>query len=402
MEEPLPDSFPEQPDTTTFTEISMKRFAILALLSLINCHLADAQQPTAAPQEKLATKIGGRFILDGIGYFNDTDTLHHQANITDLRLTGTATYGDWFMRIDVGYDGNRLGMKDTFLQYSKNGHYLRFGHMLNAFGIDPAVSTYDYQFINCANSTSLLYFGRHIGMVYLKSASKYYVSLNAFAGDNIGNINRSLRQGYNFSGRAVYRPFTEDTKLLQIGTSVLYRKPDQDTETGISNITFSSTGVTGLASPDYQYLSIDNARNQIQANAEFLMVMGKWMFQGEYLFSMTRRAEGKNLRTHGGYLQGGYMILGTGYGYDFSEAVPSAPLQPKALQLIARYNISDLNDSKANLFGGNMQDVSVGLTYQFNKHVSSRLIYSWVNLDQHSPLGAGDLHMLQARIAFWL
>ena len=373
----------------------MKRLVLSILLTILQIPLVSAHT------DKLNTRIGGRFLLDGIGYFNAADTLSPCANITDLRLTGTANYGDWFMRIDVGFDGNHLGMKDTFLQYSKNGNYFRIGHMLNSFGIDPAVSTYDYQFINCANITGLFYFGRHIGASYIRSAPKYYFSVNAFAGDNISNINTSMKQGFNAAARGVWRPIMEETRQLQFGVSALYRKPDTDKRTGLSNITLSSTGVTSLSSPNYQYLSLDDAKDQIQLNAEFLMVREKWMLQSEYLATFIQRDHADTYIAQGAYIQAGYMILGTGYGYDTPEAVPTAPLQPKSLQLLARYNFSLLNDPNTGLNGGNQQDISVGLAYQFTKHVSSRLIWSYVNLDKHSPMGARDLNMIQARIAFW-
>lgn len=382
----------------------MKKFFLLLCLAVMPYATTVAQTDTLPKTEekthKFKAKIGGRLLLEGGIYPGKRPSgLNHQVNITDVRLTGKFTYEDWFMRIDVGFGGNKVGLKDSFLQYSKNGNCFRIGHMIGPFGIDPAISTYDYLFNTSSNIHNLLYFGRHLGLSYTRTGQKYYVSAAAFVGDNL-NFSQNTIQGFNSSVRAVYRPVNTCGRVLQIGVSGLYRMPDMDRGTGLRNLTISATGVTGLKSPDFQYLLIADARNQNDVAGEIYFSWDKWMVQAEYMAMFVNRKDAPVYTAHGGYIQAGYLITGKTFGYDDGEALPSNPMQPKSLQLVMRYNFSRLNDSKTELVGGNEQDISVGLNYQFNSHISSRLNYAYLMLDE-SPLKCNDIHQIQARIAFW-
>ena len=366
---------------------------------------------TAKP--KFKASIGGRFLLDGIGYIKKPAEMAHQVNIVDMRLTGKATYGDWFMRIDVGFDNNKVSIKDSFLQWSRNDNTVRAGHMLAGFGIDPGISTYDNIFNAPANINSLLYFGRHMGISYTRTGKHYYAGCAIFMGDNI-KTGTDYQQGFSTSMRAVWRPINEEGRILQIGASGIYRDPDHNKKTGLKTITMSGSGVTCLNGPDYQHVTIENARNQFQAAAEMFFSWDKWMIQAEYLASFITRNNASTYFADGAYIMAGYLITGTNFGYDYGEALPTAPASPKSLQLVGRVNFSRLNDSSATindpsatindsnkyLAGGNQLDISVGLNYQFNKYICTRLNYSWVKL-KNSPLGNQDLHLMQARLAFW-
>ena len=385
----------------------MKKISIIFTFLILICTSINAQESS---KEKFKATIGGRFLLDGVAYVGDhPSTVHHQANIPDIRLTGKAFYGDWFMRIDVGFSNSQVRLKDSFFQYSKKGNIVRIGHILGPFGIDPAVSTYDNIFNSPANIHNLTYFGRHLGLTYSRVDKHYYISAGAFYGDNIDNL-KTKNQGFNTALRAIWRPVNEGKRVIQIGVSGVFRQPDADKTTGKRDFLIGGTGVTCCDSPLYQNVLIDNARNENITGLEFYCSWDKWMIQTEYMGMFVPRTKSHTFVGHGGYLQLGYLITGSSFSYDDTEALPIAPADAKSLQLVFRYNFSTLNDNKAGLFGGLQHDISLGLNYQFNKCICSRLNWACVMVDENSPLASSmkvtngklpAIHQLQARLAFW-
>lgn len=367
---------------------------IITLFALIVCLSIHAAEP-----DKLDWKLGGRLLLDGLFYADSPDTLSNQVNIVDIRLCGKVTFGDsWYVKLDMGFTDNKVSPKDAFLQYTKKNNRFRVGYMFGFFSLDQSSSTNDLVFNTLSNVADAFYPGRRIGISYTRSPKKIYLSVGAFVGDNI-NLKTTVRQGYNFSGRIAWRPVCDDENLLHLGTGIYYRVPDSDKETGMKTITLKAAGVTYLPSPKYQMLVIDNARNQIQTNIECYLFKQKWMFQSEYMMTRISRTGQTRLYTaQGGYAQSAYLIRGNHFGYDATDAIPVMPTDPHSLMIILRYSIDSLNDREANLYGGGQQDFSAGINYYYNQYLSTRLNYSYVCLDRHSPIEKNNISLIQARI----
>lgn len=370
----------------------MKKITLLLLI------LTSSLRTTASGSDNFNWKLGGRLLLDGMYYISHPDTLNHQANIVDMRLAGKVTFGDWYLKLDMGFAGNKVSPKDAYLQYMKNAHCFRAGYMFGFFSLDQSTSTNDFVFNTGANVAEVFYPGRRIGLSYTRTPKHYYFSVGVFMGDDI-NLKTNVKQGYNLSGRAVWRPIHEESRLLHIGAAGFFKIPDTDQETGIKSITLKSSGLTYLNSPKYQYLTIRDAQNQIQANAECYFFQNKWMIQTEYMMMRINRSlQAKRYKAQGGYIQAGFLLQGHHFGYDATDAVPVMPTDRNSILVVARYNINRLNDDNAHLYGGNQQDFSVGINYYYNQYLSTRLNYSYVQLDSNAPLGKNDIHLIQARI----
>ena len=309
-----------------------------------SAEISTAIPKTETPSKPKAftAKIGGRFLLEGLAHMGHyPSSLNHSVGITDLRLTGQLSYEDWYLRIDVGFDGNKVGIKDSFLQWSRKGNIVRVGHTLGSFGIDPAVATYDYLFNSPANIHNLVFFGRHIGLIYNRVQPHYHISFGTFMGDNL-NMGPDIEMGFNTALRAVYRPILEEDQVLQVGASGIFRLPNRSKSTGLRAVNLGCTGVTFLQSPMYQQLSITDARNESAAGIEFYYAYKKWLVQAEYMGLFVNRNAAQTFVGHGGYIQAGYLITGSHFGYDAGEGLPTAPADPKSLQLVFRYNFSTL------------------------------------------------------------
>lgn len=351
--------------------------------------------------QKINAKLSGRLLLDGIYHIHVPDTLNHRINIVDLRLGGKVFVSDdLFCKIDVGFAGNKVSIKDAFLQYDRNGHCFRGGYMFGFFGIDQSSSTNDFIFNTGANVDEVFYPGRRVGLSYTRHHNKYYLSAGVFLGDALTSDDNAVRNGHNASLRWVWRPVNSTDNLFHIGMSEFFKVPDRNKETRLRHLTLSGSGVTYLKSPKLQYVAFDDVRSCIESGIECYCMKEKWMAQGEWMAMLVNQNQVRQYRAHGGYIQLGYLIRGNNYAYDYTDALPLMPTDSKSLLVAVRYDMTNLNSSHANLYGGRQQDFSIGLNCYFNKYLSTRLNYSYVRLDEFSPIGEVSFHAFQARLQF--
>ena len=371
----------------------MKKIFLIPLLFLAS------SQTIMGQTDNLKWRLSGRFHFDGIGYLSAPDTLSHQLDIVDIRLGGKVTMGDWYLNLDVAYTNNKVSIKDAFLQYSKNGNFFRAGHQYVFTGIDQPNSSNDLLFNATSNIGGLLDNGRRLGLTYTRADKHFYVTTGLFVGDDI-HVRSTVKQGYSTVVRSLWRPINEEYKLFHIGLSGLYKIPNKIKGTDIQNITFSNRGAVRSKGPELHLLAINNAKNQIQSVAEIYGHCGKWMGLGEFYWTRVNRRNSTAYKAYGGYIQGGYLLKGEHYGYDQIDAFPMLPTDNGSVLLVARYNQSNMNDDKAELYAGNQKDITVGIDYFYNKHLSARLNYSYVKLDEYSTIGKEDLHLIQCRLQF--
>lgn len=371
---------------------------IITILSLL---LSIALPLLASTESTLpfSLKLTGRLLVDGGTYINSPKALHSGVNVTDLRLGAKLRIQScWYTKIDVGFAGNKVSIKDAFTEYGKDGNYFRAGYMLGYYSIDQSNSTNQLLFNTGANVAETFYPGRRIGVSYTRDIPAYYLSAGAFWGDGLG-FSETTKQGYNLSGRVVWRPVNNPDNLLHIGTGAIFRVPNEDTDTHSRQISLSSKGVTCLSSPSTLDLTIEDARSQVQANGECLLYHNRWMLQTEYMLTTIRRSNGMpSFTAHGGYVTGGFLLKGSRYAYDSLDALPVMPQEPHSLLLVCRYNYTNLNDSHSNLMGGSQHDISIGINYYLNKYISSRLNYAHLWLDKYSALGKCTINILQLRL----
>lgn len=372
----------------------MKRIFVFLFILAFGTQLFAAQDST-----KLSWKLSGRLLIDGGLFINPPTSFNSGVTITDIRLAGKVRFmSNWYTKIDIGFANNKVSLKDAYIEYGKDGNYFRAGYMLGYFSIDQSTSTNDLVFNTTANVTETFYPGRRIGLSYTRSMPSYYLSTGAFCGDNL-NLSDKIKQGYNFTGRIVWRPVNTSGKLFHIGTGILFKVPNLDTETGKRQIRLGSKGVTYIPCPQTLDVTIEDVKNQVQANAECLFFHHKWLFQGEYLqMRVNRTGSQSSFNARGGYVQGGFLIKGAKYGYDSLDAVPVMPEEPHAIMLVCRYNYTGLDNTGNNINGGSQHDLSVGINYYFNQYLSSRINYSSLWTDTHSAIGKSRTGMIQARL----
>lgn len=63
--------------------------------------------------------------------------------------------------------------------------------------------------------------------------------------------------------------------------------------------------------------------------------------------------------------------------------VPGRPVTPQAIELVARFNYTDLNDGSAGIMGGEEKDLSVGVNFYLNQYFGVKLNGSYVWVGDH-------------------
>ena len=371
----------------------MKKRHLLPLLLFLSCPNVFAQN------DALKWRLSGRFQFDGVGFVSAPDTLSHQLDIVDVRLGGKVTMGDWYMNIDVAYSNNKVSIKDAFVQYSKFNNYFRAGHQYVFTGIDQPNSSNDMLFNAPSNIGSMMDNGRRLGFTYTRTVPHYYIHAGFFMGDDI-HVSSIVRQGHTAVMRTLWRPVNKEYSFFHVGVSASYQVPNELKENNAKDIVFSDRGGVRTKSPNLHNLILNNVKKQVQCVGEFYGYKDKWMALGEYYWTRVNRIGAKAYRAHGGYIQGGYLLKGEHYGYDQVDAFPMMPTDNGSLLLVARYNQSFMNDKDAGVYVGDQKDFSVGLDYFYNKHISTRINYTYVKLDEHSTIGKENLHIIQCRLQF--
>lgn len=348
--------------------------------------------------DKFELKMTGRLFIDGGFFLNSPAELSNKTHLSELRLGTKLRYQDWYSKVDIGLSNNKVGLKDAYIEYNWRNSYFRGGYMLGFYSLDQCVSTNDYIFHTGAPIAETFYPGRRTGISYTYSANAIYASTGAFLGDNLVT-DANTEAGYNYAARVVWRPHHTVGDVFHIGSGFLYKVPNKDLESGLRPFNLTNKGGTYMPLPALNKIEFMNVRYQTQANVECLIQQQRWFVQGEYLW-MNIQQEGMKLSylAQGGYIQGGYLIKGTTYGYDMLDALAVNPVSPHSILLACRINISNLNGHKTKQYGGVQRDITVGVNYYFNRYLSSRLNYSHLWLDKYSLLGRCQINQVQIRL----
>lgn len=344
---------------------------------------------------QLTYQLGGRLFVDGGLYTHAAPEFNSGAGITDIRLSGKAGWGDnWKVKLDVGFAKNKVSLKDAFVQYQKQHHIIRAGHMRGMFSLDQSSSSNDGLFLTVANVATTFYPGRRIGLSYTYTAPQIYASTGVFCGDGL-NSDPKVSQGVNATGRLVYRPFHEEGRLLHIGSGALFRKPDRLQDAG-RTINLSSTGNTRLSAPDVFSIVLDDVRQQWQWNIESIVQYNRFFMQAEYMRMWVNRQTEPAYTAHGGYVQCGWVLRGRTLAYNMQNALQVCAPGKHSVLVFGRFNCTNLNSYA--LMGGKMYDVSAGMNYYPFKYLILRINYSYQWTDAYCAIGKQQWGMLQTRI----
>ena len=195
------------------------------------------------------------------------------------------------------------------------------------------------------------------------------------------------------------------TEIGELKDDSLYLNPEfygiavnKDNPSG----SISSPGVTSLLPEPMYGAEFDGMGSELKGIVEALYTSRKVLLQGEYFYDRMNRTGGRPAyNAHGGYVQGSYLLKGNGFYYDAMYGIPGRPLSDRAVELVARFNYTDLNDNKSGIYGGEGKDLSLGVNFYLNKYVGLKLngSYVWVG-DGCNSFYDKDFFLAQARIQY--
>lgn len=372
------------------------------------CLLAVAVTSTVAAQEdftdKIQYKLSGRMLMDGGVFLKNENNFGNGTEFSDLRVGVKASYRQWDMKVEIGYAGSKVSIKDAFATYTSGKHILQVGQFYEPFTMDMLCSTFDLRFNQSPGAVLAMTNSRRLGTAYTYNSQHYYACGGFFTDNDISNV-KNVSQGYAIDGRFVYRPVNESGKLLHVGMAAVYRTPDgtlpEDDNT--NTFIYKSPGVSTIDNRNLILAEVDNARYQFELGAELLIYYQKFFLQSEYIRTQVKRRDGfTDYIGQGGYVQCSWLLMGDNYAYDEALACPSRPVG-RALELCGRFNSVNMNDRSAGVLGGAQKDFSLGLNYYVNKHIGVKLNYSYVLPGSHiKEISSKNFSMFQARFQFIL
>lgn len=372
--------------------ISIKRILLLLISLVFFSHFLVAQGFVVSKSNNFEWRMMGRVFFDGGVFFNDNGGLGNGFQVNDLRLgTQILFLQDWNVKMELGYGDEKISLKDVYINYKAGEHNIRLGYYHEPFGVDRIGST-NFKFIETSSADKTFGSSRKLGVSYIYNQTYFNFMGGVFSDGNINKANQ-LNQGYTLSAKFIGRPVIGEGRLLHLAIAPRFSNNSKE-------IRFNGGVPTSLLSgEDNRFVSatIDRVINQWKMEAELIAIYRKWYVEGHYLMAHVNRAGVENYNGQGGYVQGGYMILGEKQNYNPATGMVANPV-PKSLEILCRYNRTNLND--AGIMGGRLSDVSVAMNYFINKYIAARINYVHVMTADNAPAGADDFDLVQARLQF--
>jgi len=348
--------------------------------------------------------FGGRVYMDAAAYFDDETDLGSGSEIRDIRLLMKATlWKKWDAKINVGFADGAVSLKDVFLVYKINKNsFVRAGHFLEPFGIEQTESSKTTKFMHAASTVEAFRPGRNLGVSYATWGKKYFWEAGLFGSDT--NNKTAGDEGYGLTSRFAFAPVQTDGGLFHIGISGIYRTSDPafniDGDKITKSIRYRSRAATHIERRRFIDAKVGAAENQVKLGFEMIAASGPVSLQGEYIdASVSRKSGNEDYHSKGWYAQFGWLVKGGDYKYKMKSARLAKP-GPGSVELLARYNETDLNDTDALIMGGKQKDFTLGCTWYVNHNILMKFNYTNVDLDEYALNGEENFNMIQTRVQF--
>ncbi len=357
-----------------------------------------------ADEPKLKIAPTGRILMDGALYAGHDDNLFKAGfAITDVRAGVKANYGKWTAKIDIGYAYGKVGLKDIYLQYNFNeSGLLRIGSFIHQYGLQSSTSSSMKPTMEEPTSNAVFNNPRQIGFMYEYSCDKVMAtaSFHVEPSSLILTPNQMNQEGYGILSRVVARPLHELGKVVQVGISGGFATPQYDSDDDLNHHSFTMAGnfPTHVSKVKALSATVNNAMNLFKFTPELLLSYGPVALEAQYFFNRVNRRH--NLHAFTG--QGAYatlrgLILGGEYGYSMLDGNLSTP-QKGALECVLSYNHTSLTNSKAEFYGGRLNDISCTFNYYINKYMLFRFRYAYTHRWDSNIGPKVNLSSFQARL----
>lgn len=356
---------------------------------------------TATAADTLKVKFRSRALLDATASGYGKEDVQGYYRLDDFRVGFKANYGRYELKADIGLGGGKVAVKDLLLNYHFRHGVLSFGNGYEPFSMDMLISTVDMRFNQSAASCLAFTNSRKLGLTYHYYNDHWYFATGIYTNNDINKLGDDKKNSLVSTSRAVWRSMDKaGHKLVHVGGAFSYRTSEVNKENPVGTI--SSAGVTAMLPASLLEAEVSDMGSEVKGLVEALYTSRKVLLQGEYFVDrMNRRGGLPAYVAHGGYVQGSYLIRGEGFDYDAVYGIPGRPLSPKAVELVARFNYTDMNDGSSGISGGEEKDLSLGVNWYLNKYIGLKLNGSYVWVGDHcNSFYDKDFFIAQARIQY--
>lgn len=404
--------------------------------------------------------VGGRLFADVAYYHSDFTPLKSGAALTDARIRTSMTYNKLYFYADFDFSKGTFKQKNLFLRYNfaeslKGTHSVKVGYYNEPSSMAMNTSAYNYHFLSRPASVTALAPGRALGATYKFYNTNFFADQGVFA-ENKYNDQIAGFQGVSLSGRWLYKLVNTDDVTLQFGAS--FRFAHLSTGEVVNNVLQKSLSIEApmqtAVDATTRFLNADVmwANNVININPELLVRLPKAFLRGEYIYKKIYKSRpderlfenqlggfsswatlsswqsGNPIRASqfsGAYVEMGYMLFGSNYGYDNEYGLLKGSNGKNSLEVVARYNYTNLNDindgdfflvgkqkfypngvvsdypvTSTSIGGGKLHAATLGLNYTFNQYIKLMGEYQFSQLDNVYYPEDSNFHQLQMRLMF--
>ena len=313
----------------------------------------------------------------------------------------------WYGEILIDIANSELELKDAYLQFSSNSHWvIQVGNFKEGFSLESVTSSRNLTFIERANVISAFAPSRHLGLAAHFSKNWIFLmggvhfqdigTLESRTFSKVNNQTYGFDEGVSFTGRWVIIPFFNDSKKgFHLGLAGSYRTPKSDAEIP-GSIHYSTRSLTAINRKKYMDTDIIADVDYVGLGGlELAAYYKSFRFQSEYVLTNVHRKNAHPQEQFDGwYAFGSVMLFGGNYKYSSSQARFTQPARGKEwgdIELAFRYDYLSMNSRGDGIIkGGAGQGYTFGVNYLVNSNVKIMLNCAYLIHDRYAN-GKGKL-----------
>lgn len=353
-------------------------------------------------QETLKVTPTGRILMDAGLFDSKNKSFADGVAIPDLRAGVKGSYGKYKFKVDVGYSYGKISLKDVFAERQlSSSSLIRVGHFVHQFGLQSATSSSMKVTMEEPASNEAFFNSRLIGAMYMYDKNDFFATASIHVENEVmkKSSDEMGKQGYGAMSRLVYRPFRNDGAIFHVGISGAYESPRYNSKEELNHKSFviSSRFPSRIAKVKAIEATITDAKSLFKFTPELTAAYGPIGLESQYYYLQVNRDKSlSNYKASGAYAILRGLIKGGDYKYSNSDAGIATPA-PGSLECVLGYNYTDTSDKKADIRGGRLNDVAVGLNYYINKYMIWRFRYSYTHVSDRAGVENQSLNAFQTR-----
>ena len=374
------------------------------IMTVLTMAMTVATGAQTSGEPKLEVKPSGRILFDA-AYLkpqHQEDELKSGVGIPDMRVGVGFTYGHWKGKIDMGYAYGKVNMKDVFLQYNFNQrHFLRGGYFIHQYGYQSCTSSSFKETMEEPQSNAAFNDDRQIGLMYEYMNDKMLATASVVVEPDAmkQNTNVTGAEALGFLTRLVWHPMIERGSIFHVGISGGIEGPryDSDQELNHKQFTLSTNWPTRVAKIKAQEAKITDAKAMYKFSPEILYSRGRFAAVGQYYLNKVTRSNNLSaLNGSGAYVTLRGLLKGNGYKYTRTDGGIDTP-DAGFMELVLQYNYTSLSDDYAGVYGGYLNDWTIGYDFYVNKYMIWRVRASYTKVTGRAEYEDNELFALETR-----